>query len=253
MAVAIDFFQFPDALDVVTFNGVDTPGRAEVGDDWARKNAYDKKHGKGTAGATITLQGRPPAEGTITFYVWGTAQRQQWDADIMPILTKVPRPTQPAAQAASAATTTTTTGPTTLLNGGGSSGVVQSPSTGVSSFTGQPSTSTAATSQPALSKADAIDIYHPLLADIGVSAVVPPEELYVWHHEGNQLWSRKIKFVEFTIPPQTSIAATPTGAPDTNAVPTGSYAGTNPQPSAAAAGSGSASGAAADAQGALGP
>jgi hypothetical protein len=104
-----------------------------------------------------------------------------------------------------------------------------------------------------LSQNDAVAIYYPTLADIGVSAVLPPEKLGIWEPDGEMAggyWKRKIDFVEFAQASNSNIATTPTGSGDGNApgdTPAGGSEGAAP-----GNGAGQSRGAAGDAQGAWG-
>jgi hypothetical protein len=51
-----------------TLNGINSPGTIALGGmkGFKRPTGWDKKKGKGTQGATLTLTTMPPAEGTIT-------------------------------------------------------------------------------------------------------------------------------------------------------------------------------------------
>lgn len=74
----------PEAYDFVTIQGVNTPGRCKVG-EFKRVVDWDVKTGKGTAGATETVKGLPPAKGSIQFFVWESAHFAAWDA-LLPML-----------------------------------------------------------------------------------------------------------------------------------------------------------------------
>lgn len=62
----------PQVFDVVKIASVISPGICRVA-GWKRPHGWDIKKGKGTKGSTSTLVTYPPAQGTITFYLW-TAQ-----------------------------------------------------------------------------------------------------------------------------------------------------------------------------------
>jgi hypothetical protein len=190
---SFDPVTFSQALDVVNLAGIDTPGRAEIG-EWKRVNDYDVKVGKGTAGATITLKGQPPAKGSIKFYAWRPDHFARWDT-ILPLLRW----------------------------------------------------------DPAKDKnKQAIGIFHPLLDDIGVSAVMPPESIGSWQHEGGLMFSRTIEFLEFVQPQAANIATTPAGATDAAKPPDpAAFVGTGAE-GAGSAQAGNTGGAAADAQGVMG-
>jgi hypothetical protein len=75
---ALDPISHPDAWDTVRIQGQDTPGKCDV-KGFKRKVDWDTKIGKGTAGATETVKGLPPAEGTITFTAWTIEHFRAWD------------------------------------------------------------------------------------------------------------------------------------------------------------------------------
>jgi hypothetical protein len=60
---------FPQYWDYIYIAGVRSPGLAEVG-ECKRKNAWDKKRGKGAQGAGITYQGFEPATFDVKFTLW---------------------------------------------------------------------------------------------------------------------------------------------------------------------------------------
>ncbi len=74
----------PNAWDVFTIQGQDTPGYCEV-TGFKRAVEWDVKSGKGTAGATETVNGLPPAKGTVKFYAWRVSDFTRWDI-ILPLL-----------------------------------------------------------------------------------------------------------------------------------------------------------------------
>ena len=67
----------PDAYDVVTIAGIDSPGLAQVG-DVSREYEWDVKVGKGAFGSTTTFTGRVPAEFSVLFTLWKSAHFGQW-------------------------------------------------------------------------------------------------------------------------------------------------------------------------------
>lgn len=75
---ALNPIENPEAWDVVTIAGVDSPGVAKCAGH-ARKYEWDKKTGKGLRGATTTLTGGPPAEFTVTFTLWTVAHARAWE------------------------------------------------------------------------------------------------------------------------------------------------------------------------------
>lgn len=249
MALYLDPITHPNAINVVKIGPYRTPGKAVVG-AWARKNEYDVKLGKGTAGASETLKGQPPAEGSITFWAWVPAHFAEWN----PILALLKfNPTKGAA----ASTTATPNGPQQFTigetkegsSGGTSSGSIPEPGNTSGKTDGAPAAKS--TDPPALSAASAIDIFHPFLADIGVFHVLPPSELGCWEPDGDQgLYKREIKFLEFVQSGAQSIAATPTGSTDGAAPGEPTAGGT--EGGAADNGAAGAKGAGTDGQGAWG-
>ena len=154
---ALDPLSFPQQWDVVVVAGnVSSPGLAKVS-EFKRKHEFDVKKGKGTLGATVTFVGRPPATGSVKFYLWTPTHFQQWD--IFRTYLKYD-PTKKAVQA--------------------------------------------------------IDIYHPSLADIEVSSVVV-ESIGNFVHEGQQYYSITVELLEYFPPPKKSAVSTPTGSNNTNA------------------------------------
>lgn len=230
MAVYLDPITNPEAWDTVVFAGsLRTPGVCVVG-KWDRKNDYDIKTGKGTAGATETLKGQPPAEGTITFSAWTPAHFAAWNPILDALRFDPAKGVQagsqgkaaPAAQPVQGGQQFTDTSPAADENAAApATGTIPSPTNTSGTSSGTTNKSDSGTSTPpALSAASAIDIFHPALADIGVYHVLPPEELGSWEPDGEAAlgkWKREIKFVEFTQPPAASIAATPTGSTNTTA------------------------------------
>lgn len=69
---------YPQDWDTVTISGNVSPGICEVS-GFERAHEWDVKKGKGTQGATITYVGRPPAKGTVKFYLWTAKHFDQWD------------------------------------------------------------------------------------------------------------------------------------------------------------------------------
>ncbi len=68
----------PQVWDVVIVGGYYSPGRCEVS-EFKRAHEFDVKKGKGTLGATVTFVGRPPAKGSIKFFLWTPGHFFQWD------------------------------------------------------------------------------------------------------------------------------------------------------------------------------
>ena len=75
---ALNRIEHHQAWNVVTIAGVDSPGWALV-PKAPRKYKYDVKEGKGTKGASVTFTNQPPAEFSITFYLWLPTHWVQWD------------------------------------------------------------------------------------------------------------------------------------------------------------------------------
>lgn len=262
MALYLDPLRFPNAINIVRFaSTVLTPGKAVIG-KWERVNEYDVKTGKGTAGATITLKGQPPAKGTITFYAWTPAHFAAW-TPILDLLRYDPSKagttgtatTHATTPAASPGSTFTATQGGTGSGSGTSSGTIPSPSntSGKKKDDDDDDTDKKSKDPPALTAAAAIDIFHPFLADIGVAAVLPPEKLGSWEEttEGSGEYKREIEFLEFVKPGANSIAATPTGSVDKPEDGEGSAAGAG-EPSASANGKSGQGSAGTEAQGSWG-
>lgn len=251
MAMYVNPWQDPGAMDRVIFaKTILTPGLCKV-TGWNRENEYDIKTGKGTAGATETLKGQPPAKGSIEFTVWTFAQMQAWNP-ILDVLRFDPAKGQAGGATTPTATPTTastfTIGDPSGGGGGTATGTVPEPANTTGQAGTGSSTSTATTNPPALSAASAISIFHPLLADIGVHFVLPPEKLGQWVQGDDYRFTRTIEFVEFTQPPAANIAATPTGADPNAAAATGQQAAGGSDPPAATNPAGGAKGAAGGAQ-----
>lgn len=67
----------PEAWDKLEVGGVESPGLALVG-EFKRAHDWDVKKGKGADGATLTFNGRPPAEGSVEFQLWTRAHFTEW-------------------------------------------------------------------------------------------------------------------------------------------------------------------------------
>jgi hypothetical protein len=81
---------------------------------------------------------------------------------------------------------------------------------------------------PTKKAVQAVDIFHPALADVGIVSVVT-EDIGAWEHKGQGLYSRTVSFLEYAPPPAASAVSTPAGAKaDTPAASAGT-----PPPSAA--------------------
>lgn len=270
--VYLNPLQFPDDWNAVVFAGtLRTPGKCKVG-KWERKVEYDHKAGKGTKGALQTLKGLPPAQGDIEFWAWIPDHFDAW-TEILALLhfdpTKGGSATKPGASTATATAATSVVGTSGTTNAGSgtvsgatlptgsTAGIPGTTATGLSAFTGNEPNKTTSNTQPALSSAYAIDIFHPAIADLDVAYVLPPDEIGSWEEdgEGSGMYKRTIKFHEYTgAPPNVSAAATPTGAAAANtATPPGTAQSVGGSvPAAATAASGGAAAAAKDAQGAWG-
>lgn len=267
MSVYLDPITHPDAWNLITFSGsngrASTPRNAKIlVGKWTRKNDYDIKVGKGTAGATETLKGQPPAEGTITFWAWTPQHFAAWDA-ILDVLRFDPSKggnattKAPAAGTGNAFTSGTNASGTSTTGGSGQTGTLPTPGAAGApkSSDGWP-TNTGGNAQPSLSAAYAIEVFHPALADINVHYVLPPKELGSWEPdgEGSGLYKREIAFVEFS-QAKGNVATTPTGAKsagDSFALGSASKNGAGNNGAAAPAASGAAATAGAGAQGAWG-
>lgn len=261
MAVYLDPLTHPDAWNRLAFPTAKliTPGKCKVG-HFTRENEYDVKVGKGTAGATETLKGQPPAKGTITFWAWVPQHFRQWDA-ILDLLRFNAAKLRALTQGGGATTPTGSKGqsfgnaPTkSAADGSGGStdtGASQTLPDTAAQKGGTPAAFAAAKTAPALDKSFAIEVFHPALADIEVAYFLPPEKLGSWEEDGDgtALYKRDIEFLEWTQPNGNNIAATPTGAGKTDP---GSFQAGAQDPSAADAGTTNAKGAASDAQGAHG-
>jgi hypothetical protein len=57
----------------------------------------------------------------------------------------------------------------------------------------------------------AVDIYHPSLADIEINSVVT-ESIGNIVHEGEQFYTIAVQFIEYFPPPKSSAVSTPTGS-----------------------------------------
>lgn len=73
----------------------------------------------------------------------------------------------------------------------------------------------------------AVDIYHPALADIELSSVVC-EGIGAINHEGNQLYTIAVDFIEYFPAPKGSAISTPTGSKSNGAAPGASGAQADP-------------------------
>jgi hypothetical protein len=80
---------------------------------------------------------------------------------------------------------------------------------------------------PTKKSVQAIDLYHPSLADIDLSSVVT-ESIGAIVHEGQGLYSISVDFLEYFPPPKKSATGTPSGSAST--APAGTSAGAPPDP-----------------------
>jgi hypothetical protein len=139
----------PGDWNTVTIGGLALPGMVRV--TGARKYDWDKKTGKGAAGTTTTLKGKPAAEFEVELTLW--------DSTHFPIDDLI-----------------------------------------VSSISFDPEKGI-----PVVAR----DLYHPALAQLGISSSVA-EEIGALEHQGGGLFKRKIKFIEYRPPPPVNASATPT-------------------------------------------
>ncbi len=63
--------------DIVRIGGKISPGICKIS-GFERKYGWDKKKGSGVKGSTLTLNEYPPAEGTITFFLWEPSHFDEW-------------------------------------------------------------------------------------------------------------------------------------------------------------------------------
>lgn len=78
-SAALNPIDHPRAWDVIKLGGVESPGLAELGDEWERETEWDRKKGKGAAGETQTLTNLPACDGTVTFTLWTAAHFKEWE------------------------------------------------------------------------------------------------------------------------------------------------------------------------------
>lgn len=67
----------PEVYDDFPIAGLSSPGRAKVSQA-AQSFDWDVKKGKGSSGATVTYQGRAPAEFEVAFYLWLPEHFSAW-------------------------------------------------------------------------------------------------------------------------------------------------------------------------------
>ena len=75
-----------------TLRGVPSPGTIPRNGlkGFKRETGWDKKKGKGTQGATLTLTTSPPVEGTITLQLFTPIDFQNWDTFVTSVLSIAP-------------------------------------------------------------------------------------------------------------------------------------------------------------------
>lgn len=78
MSGEVNPLENPQSWDEFIVGQAIGPGRCEV-KGFKRSNEWDLKKGKGTVGATATYVGKPPAKGTVTFYLWTKEHFTAWD------------------------------------------------------------------------------------------------------------------------------------------------------------------------------
>jgi hypothetical protein len=83
---------FSNAWMRFQLNGVFSPGTIPHGGikGFKRETGWDKKKGKGTKGATLTLTTAPPCEGTITVQLFTTQDFADWDNFVQTVLSIAP-------------------------------------------------------------------------------------------------------------------------------------------------------------------
>ena len=71
----------PQAWDTISVGGVTSPGVIPKGgvSGFKREHEWDVKKGKGAAGATLTYVQRPPAKGSIKFYLVTPQHFSDWE------------------------------------------------------------------------------------------------------------------------------------------------------------------------------
>ena len=74
---------------------------------------------------------------------------------------------------------------------------------------------------PTKKTVNAVEVYHPLLADIDIHSVVT-ENISAWENDGKGLWTRTVDLLEYFPAPKVNATATPKGA-DANAKPNDPY------------------------------
>lgn len=150
----INPIEFADSWHFVTVGGMASPGVIAIDGirGFDRETGWDKKKGKGTQGATLTLTSFPPAEGSFEFVLWTPDHFIDWQKFLQVLKYD----------------------PTKKKGSGG---------------------------------AEALDIYHPSLADIGISRVVTAKVSPITH-KGLGKYVVTVDFIEWINPPKQSVVAT---------------------------------------------
>jgi hypothetical protein len=75
-----------------TLRGIPSPGTIPINGikGFKRETGWDKKAGKGTQGATLTLKTLPPVEGTITLQLITPTDFNNWDIFVSKVLAIAP-------------------------------------------------------------------------------------------------------------------------------------------------------------------
>lgn len=170
MTMSLNPLQYPQYWDVFFIANQKSPGICEFG-ECKRKNAWDKKRGKGAQGAAITYQGFEPATFDVKITLWRVTGitdggRFTDPDDFQDWLNFVPLLQYDPTKGSSAA-------------------------------------------------AQAVDIYHPSLVPVGITAVVV-EELGNVIRKGPTLYEVTIKFLEYAPAPAVNATSTPNGATATS-------------------------------------
>lgn len=84
--------KYANAWMRVSINGLQTPGTIPRGGmrGFKRATGWDKKMGKGTKGATLTLKSAPPVEGEITLQLFTPKDFEDWDNFVAQVLSIAP-------------------------------------------------------------------------------------------------------------------------------------------------------------------
>ncbi len=148
----INPIQFSSDWQYITIAGKNSPGAIPPNGvrGFDRETGWDKKRGKGTQGATLSLTSFPPTEGQITFQLWEPFHFVEWIA-FRKLLKYTPKKTA--------------------------------------------------------TRADALDIYYPSLADVDVTSVVTAK-ISPARHVGKGLYLITVDFIEWVDPPKVSVVAT---------------------------------------------